>query len=130
MNKKVGLAISGIVGLVVVWLVTYKLWGNYIDNQVDAMPMNEDYLEEVNVAEPVEITAHKDGVDYSIQDLAGLSLYAGDIIDVTIVYDNDEVVDTKAYVTYSTDISDKVVRYDANVEGSMYGRIVLPYEKE
>lgn len=114
----------------VLWIVTYNLRVVSIDKEVSNMQMNENYVEEVVVTEPSSIVAHINGKDYSIADLAGVDLSAGDIVDVTLTYNNGEVVDTKAYVTYSTDLSDYVIRYDADVEGSKYGRIVLPSKED
>lgn len=115
---------------VVVWIVTYNIRCWSIEQEVNQMMMNQNYVEEVTTTEPKEIVAHINGVDYSIQELSGVNLTAGDIVDVTVTYDNGEVCDTKAYVTYSPDISNYVIRYDSDIEGSKYGRIVLPMKED
>ena len=107
--------------IIVLWLSVFIIRSTILEKELNK-ELSQDFITELNGLAVQNVIVHLDNKDVGLQDVLDYNIECGDIIDVTVTYDDESTKDKQAYVTINTDEDEVLVKY---TDGD-YGQIKLP----
>ena len=108
--------------IIVLWISVFKIRTSMLAKEYEA-PLSENFIKELNGISVQDVQVHtEDNKTIGLQDVLDTDIKSGDIVDVSIEYDDGTKADKQAYVSVNTDEDEVLVRY---TDGT-YGQIKLP----
>lgn len=130
-NKNVILGVLVIVFLIGLFMVTYCVVSNNLDNKIENIEMTANDLEELDTHIVKEVIAYYEGEKYdNLDSLVGV-VNSGDKVYCTVTYDDGVTRNKTVYISTNLDEEEIHVRYkDKGNYDSKYGQLLLPITKK
>ena len=108
--------------IVVLWVTVYSIRTAMLNKQFEGN-LSDDFITQLNGIAVQNVVVHLDNnKDIGLQDILDTDLKSGDVVDVTVEYDDESTAEKQAYISVNTDETEVLVMY---TDGD-YGQIKLP----